>query len=51
MHIGTGKAVNTPRTAGTMQILTTILTEMGSHVHTPVDNKPGTQWFVQGILV
>lgn len=51
MHIGTGKGVNTPRPAGTMQILTTGLAGRRSHVHTPADNKARTEWSVPGILV
>lgn len=51
VHIGTGKGVNTPRTVGTMQILTTMLAGTRSHVRTPADDKPGTEWFVLGIVV
>lgn len=44
MHTGTGKGVNTPRTAGTMQILATKLVETCLHMNTPADNKQGTKW-------
>lgn len=51
MHTGTRKRLNTLMPAGTTQILTTKKSGTHSHVHTPTDNKPGTEWFALGIHV